>query len=95
MKMTNEKFTFFWKSPLSQWHYSKFIVDEIEYCTAEQYMMAGKARLFDDVGVLNKIMNCISPREQKEWGRLVKGFDKLLETLYLMAMLQNFLKMKA
>lgn len=68
------KFTYFWKGPFSQWHRSTFTVDGVEYNTAEQYMMAGKARLFGDEETLQKIMKETHPREQKSFGREVKNF---------------------
>tara|TARA_Y100000034_G_scaffold125150_2_gene174323 strand:+ start:2916 stop:3398 length:483 start_codon:yes stop_codon:yes gene_type:complete len=74
--MSEEKFTFFWDGPFSQWLRGfSFKVDDVEYSTAEQYMMAEKARLFDDNATLKKIMATSSPKEQKALGREVKNFD--------------------
>lgn len=70
-----EKFTFFWDGPFSQWEPAKFVIDGIEYNCAEQYMMAEKARMFDDQDTLDRIMDEESPREQKKLGRQVKGFN--------------------
>jgi hypothetical protein len=36
------------KSCFSQWYASSFAIDGIPYPTAEHWMMASKARLFDD-----------------------------------------------
>lgn len=74
--MTDEKFTFFWKGPVAQWHPSYFTVDDVEYSCAEQYMMAEKARLFEDEETLEMIMDTEDPRTQKKLGRVVQGFDK-------------------
>jgi predicted NAD-dependent protein-ADP-ribosyltransferase YbiA (DUF1768 family) len=41
-----EAFTFFWKSRLSQWHRSPFVLGGVSFTHAEQYMMYGKALLF-------------------------------------------------
>ena len=71
-----EKFTFFWRGPFSQWFKSPFIVDGILYTCAEQFMMASKARLFDDQVTLDKIMNTTHPREHQTLGREVKNFVK-------------------
>lgn len=71
----NEQFTFFWQGPLSQWHPSHFVVNKVVYSCAEQYMMASKARLFDDRRSLALIMETTSPRDQKKLGRGVQGFD--------------------
>lgn len=71
----NEKFTFFWSGVFSQWHHSSFSVDGITYGTAEQFMMASKARLFNDTDTLVKILASTNPKEQKRLGREVKNFD--------------------
>ena len=73
-----EKFTFFWRtrSPFSNWHISPFEIDGIWYNCSEQWMMAEKARLFDDKKILIKILASTEPRDQKALGRLVQGFDK-------------------
>lgn len=69
-----ERFTFFWRGPLSQWHPSRFEIDDIAYSHAEQWMMAEKARLFGDANALARIMKAASPKEQKAIGREVRGF---------------------
>ncbi|NVE94531.1 NADAR family protein [Altererythrobacter lutimaris] len=74
--MTSEKFTFFWNGPFSQWYKSPFTIDGQYYNTAEQYMMAEKARLFGDDEALGKILEATDPAVQKAWGRKVKGFDQ-------------------
>lgn len=70
-----EKFTFFWKGPLSQWHKSNFVVNGVGFNCAEQYMMAEKASIFSDKLTYEKIMNTSSPKEQKYFGRQVAEFD--------------------
>jgi ribA/ribD-fused uncharacterized protein len=72
----SERFTFFWSGPFSQWHVSPFAIDGIRYNTAEQYMMAGKARLFRDEGTLERVLATDDPREQKALGRRVRNFDE-------------------
>ncbi|HAF36043.1 MULTISPECIES: NADAR family protein [Sphingobacterium] len=80
------KFLFFWghtakqnqevgKFVFSQWYESPFTVDNITYRTAEHWMMAQKALLFDDKKNFEKIINCIKPGEAKELGRQVVGYD--------------------
>lgn len=77
LKMNNEqKYTFFWNGPFSQWAPSKFKVGNLEFTSAEQYMMAHKAVFFNDVETFKKIMSTDDPREQKAFGRQVKNFDK-------------------
>ncbi len=61
-------------SCLSQWYECHFMKDEILYHTAEQYMMAGKARLFGDDSAFTRIINARTPREYKRLGRSVKRY---------------------
>lgn len=79
----NPKYLFFWghtgnnpKCYLSQWYPCRFVVDGVEYSSAEQYMMAQKAVLFGDDETLKKILAASSPMEIKALGREVKGFDE-------------------
>jgi ribA/ribD-fused uncharacterized protein len=65
----------FWGGPFSQWARCKFTIDGIEYNCAEQYMMAAKAKLFNDQEALEAIMKSKDPREQKATGRKVKNFN--------------------
>ena len=48
----------------------------VAYCCMEQYLMAGKARLFEDSETEKKIMQSADPSEIKQLGRMVKGFDE-------------------
>lgn len=59
----------------SQWWQSDFTVDGVTYRTAEQWMMAGKARLFGDDAVLAEILATHDPAKVKALGRKVRGFD--------------------
>lgn len=67
-------FIFFYGGMLSQWYRSKFTIDGVEYCTAEQYMMAMKSNYFGDDEITAKIMATKDPREQKAFGRQVANF---------------------
>lgn len=82
---TNNKFLFFWghqpskdgaitKTCFSQWWESTFIVDGIEYKTAEHWMMAKKALLFNDETIFKKIIEVKSPAEAKKLGREVQNY---------------------
>lgn len=62
-------------SCLSQWYNCTFEVNGVQYHTAEQYMMASKARLFGDDDTLQEIMKATNPREYKALGRKIKGFN--------------------
>ena len=76
MKYKREDVVLFYSGPFSQWYPSFFIIDDIMYNTAEQYMMAEKARLFKDKKALKAILETNSPSEQKTLGRMIKNFDK-------------------
>lgn len=58
----------------SQWYQSPFIVEGIQYLTAEQYMMSRKALLFHDYEILGRILNQKDPHECKMLGKQVRGF---------------------
>jgi hypothetical protein len=79
---------FFLNGPFSQWHPCVFeaVLDGESrtrtFNCAEQYMMAGKAALFGDAEVLERIMAVEqkrdwreAPKAHKALGRLVKGFE--------------------
>ncbi len=79
------KYLFFWghrqntegvvdKSCFSQWFPIGFTIDEVYYKTAEHYMMAEKARLFDE-SMVEEILNAKTTKEVKALGRKVKNFD--------------------
>ncbi len=70
-----EQFTFFWNGPFSQWHPSVFIVNDITFNCAEQYMMYEKGMLFEDYDTAVKILETDDPRKQKSLGRTVNDFD--------------------
>lgn len=62
------------KECLSQWYPAGFEIDGIRYPTAEHYMMAEKARLFNDTDALDKILASTDPAEAKKLGRTVKDY---------------------
>lgn len=68
-------FVLFWRGFPSNWHPSEFVINNTKFNCVEQFMMAEKAKLFNDKETLNKIMKSDSPKEQKKLGRKVKGFD--------------------
>lgn len=88
-----DKYLFFWghqpnkdgkisKTCFSQWWLSSFVVDKVIYKTAEHWMMAKKAELFQDSETLAKILLVNSPAEAKKLGREIKNYN---ETLWLAA----------
>lgn len=79
----------------SQWYGCKFIDDEnIEYCSAEQYMMAKKAKLFVDNVMYDKIMESTDQKEIKQLGRKIKNFDDKTWDVhkYMIVVLGNYYK---
>jgi ribA/ribD-fused uncharacterized protein len=81
------KYIFFWghrarkngqigKQCFSQWWGSSFEIDGIRYPSAEVYMMAEKARLFNDDRMLNKILSCSNPGAAKKYGREIRNFNE-------------------
>ncbi|MFC0518194.1 NADAR family protein [Mucilaginibacter angelicae] len=87
------KYLYFWghtnkhneeagKFCFSQWYELPFTVDGATYNTAEHWMMAQKAFLFEDLKTYEKIINAVKPGEAKELGRQVTGFDETRWTEY-------------
>ena len=71
-----EKYVFFWDGIYSQWYQSPMEIDGVKYNCCEQYMMHQKALHFGDKETAEMIMKAESPRDQKQLGRQVKGFNK-------------------
>jgi ribA/ribD-fused uncharacterized protein len=83
------KYVFFWghqpqkdgsigTTCMSQWFddNTSFEVDGITYQTAEHWMMVGKARLFDDPEMVERILASNSAAKAKKLGRMVHNFDR-------------------
>jgi len=81
------KYIFFWghhpkkdgsitASALSQWWPSQFTVKGLKYPTAEHWMMAQKAKLFNNEDIIDKIINAKSPALAKKLGREITGFNE-------------------
>ncbi|MFC5721112.1 NADAR family protein [Streptomyces gamaensis] len=81
------KYVYFWghRAPrgggvgpgcFSQWWPSPFTVDGVAYATAEHWMMAGKARLFGDAEAEARVLASGHPKQAKDAGRTVRGFDE-------------------
>ncbi|MDQ0592220.1 ribA/ribD-fused uncharacterized protein [Chryseobacterium ginsenosidimutans] len=96
-------FLFFWghtvreeitKACFSQWFHCEFEENGTIYKTAEHYMMAEKARLFNDNEVLEDILKSENPKQAKDVGRKVKDFDAQLweRNKYEIVKKGNFLK---
>ncbi|MFJ2578775.1 NADAR family protein [Kitasatospora aureofaciens] len=61
---------------LSQWWPCSFTVDGVTYRSAEHWMMAGKARMFGDEAIEQRVLEARTPAEAKKLGRLVSRFDE-------------------
>jgi ribA/ribD-fused uncharacterized protein len=72
---TTDKMVLFWGGVFSQWYPHEIVIGKVKYNCAEQYMMAMKAEHFGDMEAHKKIMESEHPRDQKRFGRKVKGFD--------------------
>ncbi|QHF50091.1 NADAR family protein [Pseudomonas sp. S49] len=78
-------FTFFWghqrskgavtASCFSQWYEAEFVVEGQRYPTAEHFMMAEKAALFDDQEIRAQVLLAPTPNAAKALGRKVRGFN--------------------
>jgi len=73
---------------------SSFKVDGIEYKSAEHFMMAKKAELFEDFEIMNQIIKANSPADVKKLGREVKNYNDAiwLENRYEIVKTGNFYK---
>lgn len=88
IKENEVSYTFFWghqekkgmvsKSCFSQWYEASFEIEGVEYKTAEHYMMAEKARLFEDNAIVEEILATEKPIKVKKLGRKISGFDEEL-----------------
>lgn len=79
------KFIFFWghtgkneigQHCFSQWFELPFVVNGVTYPTAEHWMMAHKALLFNDTATFYKIINAAKPGEVKALGRQIANFEQ-------------------
>jgi ribA/ribD-fused uncharacterized protein len=88
-KSLNQTYLFFWghrkpakgsvsKSCLSQWFASPFEVDGFTYQNCEQWMMAHKAKEFNDAIILEKILATSDPNLIKNWDAILKILNKRL-----------------
>jgi conserved hypothetical protein, ribA/ribD-fused len=82
------------KGCLCQWWPSPFTLDGKTYHTAEHFMMAGKARLFGDANMEQRIIASRDPSEAQYLGRKVQGYDDALWCQHRFAIVEkgNWLK---
>jgi len=70
------KYAAFLKGCFSQWKNAPFSVDGVNYLNNEMWMMFQKASVFQDYETGAKILETTHPREAKELGRKVRGFNQ-------------------
>ena len=78
------RYVFFWGHQprrdgaecLSQWAPSPFVLDDVRFATAEHYMMWRKAMLFGDERTAARVLEAGHPKQAKDLGRQVRGFDE-------------------
>lgn len=96
----NLEYIFFWghtqtkdksitKCCFSQWWLSDFFINEQKYLCMEQYMMAEKARLFEDKDIEIKILESAKQGTIKALGRKVKNFDETIWNKYKYSIVLN------
>lgn len=88
IKVHSENIHTFYGGPLSQWAPFSFSVynsslHRIEtFKTAEHYMMAQKAKVFNDMTARERILKAPTPKEAKALGRSIRGFNEVQWSLY-------------
>lgn len=76
MKLYTE-YTFFYGGPFSNWYPAIFEdANGTVFTCSEQYMMYHKAILFKDYEIANRIMFATQPPDQKDLGKMVRGFNR-------------------
>ena len=75
-----EQVVLFWRpsSNFSQLSPSSLIADNTSYSCEEEYMMAEKTRIFNDLNAVELIMSSPGPRRHKRIGRGVHYFDSVV-----------------
>jgi ribA/ribD-fused uncharacterized protein len=102
-----DDFIFFWESEphkvgiidescFCQWLISDFYYNDQKYTSCEQWMMAEKARLFNDNQIRSEIFFNESPDVIKKLGRKIKGFNNEKWDKYKFSIVKfgNYLKFK-
>lgn len=79
-KPSTEGETYFYgkKSPFSNFFEIDLEIDKQFYFCVEQYMMHQKAVLFGDTERADEILAATTPKECKELGRAIQGFDEVI-----------------
>lgn len=77
-----QTFVYFWKPHqkngyLGNWYDSPFVLEEIQFKNSEQYLMWGKAKLFQDNKIAEEILKTSDPIRMKKLGQQVRGFEQI------------------
>jgi len=75
MERITDKYVFFYKSRISNWHMCQFKYKGITFFNTEQAFMWEKAIFFGDMETAKKIVETPNPAENKKLGRMVKNFN--------------------
>ena len=70
-----QKYTFFWNGPFSNWYHSPFEYKGKQFENSEAAFMVCKAELFGDDLIAKQIIKNQNPRTVKALGRKVNNFD--------------------
>ena len=63
---------------LSNWYLSDFTINQIQFCSMEQYMMYQKAMLFQDTIIAEQILQTNNQGKIKMLGRSVQNYDEMI-----------------
>lgn len=74
MKITDTH-VFFWDGIYSNWYHSPISMPQGNFNCVEQFFMYQKASFFGDDVIAARVMLTQSPRNQKDLGKKVQGFD--------------------
>lgn len=80
------KYVYFWGNKVSvsgitstcfsQWYEAPFVINDEQFATAEHFMMAEKAALFEDGDARTRILQAPNPGAVKALGRGIRNFDE-------------------
>jgi ribA/ribD-fused uncharacterized protein len=76
MKITDSHI-YFWDGPFSQWFYRENLISYkgLKFSSAEKFMMFKKAELFQDLEILEVILELEIPRNIKTIGKVIRNFN--------------------
>ena len=77
MTYQNEELVWFWGGEFSNFYKCTFEENDIMYNCSEQYFMAKKALLFNDMEMYDKIMKSNNPKNKKDTEEKLKILTKI------------------